>query len=338
MTEPDAFSQIHRYGFGFSLSRAIYAVADVGVPDALGDGAETADALAQKVGVHPDALFRLLRLLSGHGIFCEEGGHFTHTEQSRLLRSDHPQSQRAFIRINSISWKLFAALPQTLRTGRPATETLAPGGLFEYLGSHPDEARVFNEAMTSKANMDIGSVLHVYDFSGFPLIADVGGGRGHLIKAILKATPNAKGILFDLPQVASESSGAPFERLSVQGGDFFKSALPVCDAYLLMQVIHDWADPEAVSILEAVRRAAPAHAKLLVIETLMPEKPAPGPVGAHPAVWLDVAMLVWSGGRERSLRQYEVLLGHAGFNLSRVIPTQSGMSLLECTPRASAST
>lgn len=123
----------------------------------------------------------------------------------------------------------------------------------------------------------------------------------------------------------------------MQAGDFFKSALPVCDAYLLMQVIHDWADPEARNILEAVRRAAPAHAKLLVIETLLPEEPERGRVGAHPAVWLDVAMLVWTGGRERSLHQYEVLLGQAGFSLSRVIPTRSGMSVLECTPRASVS-
>jgi hypothetical protein len=335
MAEIEALQLIRQHSSGFLLSRAIHAVTDLGIPDVLGEASEPAELLAQKVGVHPDALQRILRLLAGHGIFRETASRsFVHTDQSRVLRSDHPQSMRAFLcGVSAMSWKLATALPETLRTGQSAAATLAPGGVFEYLANHPKEARLFDEAMTSKANADIPNLLQAYDFSSFDLIADIGGGYGHLIKAILARTPNARGILFDLPHVLKNFAELASQRLTVQPGDFFTDTLPACDVYLLMNVIHDWADTQARSILQAVHRPAPKNSKLLVIEAPMPERPEPGPVGAHPAVWADAFMLIWSTGRERSRSQYETLLKQGGFGLTRVIPTAGPMGVLECTPR-----
>jgi hypothetical protein len=316
------------------VARCIADVASMGVADALGDRSELSGDLAQRVGAHPDALRRVLRLLAAHGIFLEESaGRFAHTDPSRLLRSDHPRSLRASFRsVADMSWKILGELPTTLRTGRPATAALAPGGFFEYLTSHPDEAQVFDELMTSKAHADISALMPAYDFSKFNLIVDVGGGRGHLVKAILAAAPNSRGVLFDLPHAVGRVTVLPSDRLAVQTGDFFKDALPRGDAYLLMNVIHDWPDSEAVSILKAVRHAAQRDAKLLLIEVVVPNQIEPDSRDACRALNLDVVMLAWSGGRERTVFEYGALLRQGGFRLDRVIPTGSDMSVIECSP------
>ena len=131
-------------------------------------------------------------------------------------------------------------------------------------------------------------------------------------------------MLFDLPHVVEDKGGAVSPRLTRQGGDFFKDKLPVCDAYLVMEVIHDWSDAESVSILKAIRRAAPSHAKLLLIEEMVPDEPGPG--------WskiLDIHMLVLLGGLQRTRAQYEALFDAAGFSFKREIETGAGISILE---------
>ena len=177
----------------------------------------------------------------------------------------------------------------------------APDGVFKYLADRPEEARLFGEAMTAKAHGHVASILGAYDFSGFHVIGDIGGGHGHLLRAVLERAPAARGVLFDLPNVLREVADLASERLMLQPGDFFSDPLPACDAYLLMEVIHDWGDEEATAILKAVRAAAPAHAKLLMIEQLVPDEPGP-----HWAKTLDVLMLAVAGGsngRGRSTRR-----------------------------------
>jgi len=144
---------------------------------------------------------------------------------------------------------------------------------------------------------------------------------------VLDAVPGATGVLFDQPHVVAEAADAASERLTLQGGDFFKDALPSCDAYLVMEVIHDWGDEESVAILRAIRRPAPSHAKLLLIEEIVPHDPGPD--------WtktLDVHMLTLFGGRQRTRREYETLLARGGFSLQCEIVTEGGVSILEATP------
>jgi hypothetical protein len=199
-----------------------------------------------------------------------------------------------------------------------------PEGLWGYYAQHPEESKVFNAAMASKAFGQVAGVMAAYDFSGFGTVGDIGGGRGHLLQAVLKAAPTAKGILFDLPTVIEEVADLASDRLKLQAGDFFKDALPVCDAYLIMEVIHDWPDEEALAILKAIRQAAPAHAKVLLLEQLISTDPGP-----HWTKMLDIHMLTLLGGRQRSLQEYEDLLSRAGFKLEREISTFSDVSILE---------
>lgn len=301
----------------------------MGVADALGETPQTAVALAAAVGVDAAALGRVLRLLAAHGIFAVQGDAFCHSTASQMLRTDHPRSLRAFIRqfAGPMNWAIYAALDHAVRTGRPATEKVLPGGLWAYRQEHPDENSMFNAAMAARARRYVAGVLAVYDFSGFGLVGDIGGGRGHLLRAVLDSTPTAKGLLFDLPHVITEAEALDSERLQFQAGDFFTDPLPVCDAYLAMQVIHDWGDEDALAILRAIRRVAPAHAKLLIIEHLLLDDPGP-----HWSKILDIHMLTLFGGRERTRQEYTALLAQAGFALAREIDTGADVAILEAVP------
>ena len=170
-----------------------------------------------------------------------------------------------------VNWAAFDALEYSVRTGLPAAHTVTLDGLWAYYAAHPEEGRVFNAAMVAKAHGQVAGVLGAYDFTGFATLADIGGGSGHLLRAVLDAVPAMTGVLFDLPAVIADAEPSASARLALQAGDFFQDALPVCDAYVLMEIIHDWPDAEALAILEAVRRAAPPQATLLVIEQIVPD-------------------------------------------------------------------
>jgi hypothetical protein len=241
---------------GYCLPRCLHVIANLGIAAALDSQPRTAAQLADSVGVDPDALERVLRLLCAHGVFELRGGSVYHTPASQLLRTDHPQSLRAFVQLFGLpfAWSIFGALEHSVRTGRSAAEHVLPEGIWAYFAAHPDEAAIFNLAMTAKAQAHVAEIIAAYDFSQFQRIGDIGGGRGHLLRAVLAAVPGATGVLFDVPKVVEEAASVGSERVTFQAGDFFKDALPVCDAYLIMEVIHDWNDADSVAILKAIRR------------------------------------------------------------------------------------
>lgn len=326
MTEHNPFDTLQQIAGGYCVARCLHVVADLGVADGLDTVPRTAGELAEDIGADPDALARVLRLLSAHGVFEAEGDRFRHSPASHLLRSDHPRSMRAFARMIGlpVNWTLYGAMEHSLRTGRPATEEILPDGYWAHLAAHPQEGRIFNEAMEAKAHGQIAGIVSSYDFSGFRTIADIGGGRGRLLEAIVGSSPRTSGVLFDLPQVVEEAAHVASPRIRLQAGDFFRDELPACDAYAAMDIIHDWDDEKALVILKAIRRAAPASAKLLLLETMVSEAS-----GADWGKMLDVHMLVLLGGRQRTLDEYTRLLGESGFAFKREIDTRAGISILE---------
>jgi hypothetical protein len=329
MTGRDPFHDLLEMSSGYTLSRCLHVIADLGVADALDDGPRPVAELASSVGAHPEALGRILRLLSAHGVFEPDGDSVRHSPASRLLRSDHPRSVRPLVRMFGlpINWAIFGELEHAVRTGLPAAEKVLPKGFWSRFARFPDEGAIFNAAMTAKAQGQVAAVVAAHDFSGFGLVGDVGGGRGHLLRAVLDSAPATRGVLFDLPAVVADAAGVASDRLSLQGGDFFRDPLPVCDAYLLMEVIHDWGDEESVAILKAIRRAAPPHARLLLIEQMVPDDPGP-----HWSKTLDVNMLALLGGKQRTRGEYETLLDKAGFSFEREIDTGADISILEAVP------
>ncbi|HET8898133.1 MAG TPA: methyltransferase [Rhodanobacteraceae bacterium] len=201
---------------------------------------------------------------------------------------------------------------------------MVPDGYWQHLAANPRQAAIFNAAMTGKTHAHVAGILRAFDFTPFRRIGDIGGGRGHLLHSVLDIAPAARGLLFDQPHVIEENHALASERIELVGGDFFMDALPDCDLYLLMEIVHDWPDPQAVAILRNVRRAAPADARLLVIEELRSE-------GSELdwAKTLDVLMLGLLGGRQRTVDEHRALLDEAGWRVERVIGTTGGTSIIE---------
>jgi C-methyltransferase len=308
-------------------ARCLHVVADLGVADHIDDHAVPVGDLAARCGVAVDPLDRVLRLLATHGVFARQGAAYAHTPSSRLLRDDHALTMRPFAQMMGLpfAWGAVTELEHSVRTGRPSVETLEPRGLWAYLGEHADEAEVFGRAMTAKAAAEVAAVVAAHDFGRFATIADIGGGRGHLLSAVLDATPAAAGTLFDLPEVTA-TLDLRHPRMTVQGGDFFAEPLPVADAYLLMEILHDWADEECVEILRAVRRAAHDDSTLVVIEGVLGEQES----DPRPRV-LDLVMLTVTGGRERTAAELSALFEQGGFRLDRVVDTASPMRVVEAS-------
>jgi hypothetical protein len=202
-----------------------------------------------------------------------------------------------------------------------------PDGFYGYLEADPEAGAIFNAAMAAKAHGLVAGVLAAYDFSVFGAIADIGGSRGHLLRAILEAVPTAHGVLFDVPRVIEETRPlVSTQRLRLHPGDFFNDAPATSDGAIVMEVIHAFGDADAATILRAIRQSAPAKARLLVIEQMIPDNSGP-----HWAKTLDIHMLALLGGRQRSRQEYAVLLDRAGFAFQREIDTRAGVAILEST-------
>ena len=327
--ETESVMRLVEISAGYWLPRVLHVVADLGVADALDEEPRSAGYLARQVGTDADALDRVLRLLASHGVFDRRGGMYVHNALSRALRSDDPHSMRAYVRLVGLPvfWQSWGALEQVVRSGKPAVSDI-----FAYFKEHPQESEIFDAGMKSKAQSAILPVVAAYDFSPFDTIGDIGGGQGHLLTAILKSSQNSRGVLFDQPHVIArvKTDEAIGNRLISQGGDFFRGPLPCCDAYIVMEVLHDWTDKQSQQILQQIRNAAPDVAKLLVVETVLPnENASAAGKGEHFGNHLDINMLVLTGGRERTPDEFTRLFAASGWRLSRVIPTLSPYSIVE---------
>ncbi|MGA3043571.1 MAG: methyltransferase [Bryobacteraceae bacterium] len=314
---------------GVIAAQAIYVAAKLRIPDLLASGPKTVEELASDCGAHAPALERLLRALATLEMFAPApDGRFHNTPLTEMLCSDHPQRLRdgALLLPAPFLWRPLGDLYESVRTGEPAFQRVFGQRFFEYLATHPGDAAVFNAAMTQGIAWSTPALLAAYDFSRFERLVDVGGGEGALLRDILAATPRLRGLLFDLPAVVAGAggilAGEIAARCEIVGGDFFDSVPEGADAYLLKGVIHDWPDDDAARILRNTRRAIPAGGTLLVVE--------PIDSGARPAGLSDLLMLA-IGGRDRSETEFRALLAAAGFELTRLIPTEAS-SVIECHP------
>jgi hypothetical protein len=225
-------------------------------------------------------------------------------------------------------WQLVGRLDHAVLTGESPAPEILGGSLWDYFNDHPAEALHFSRAMGEQSARAADDVAAVVDASRYARIVDVGGAHGDLLAAVLAKAPDAKGVLFDRPPVIEQARQALVgsslgSRLELVGGDFF-AHLPAGDLYLLKWILHDWDDEHAQQILAAIGRAAPAGARLMVVEMLLPEPWAPSPVHLF-----DLSMMVLLGSRERTEKEYDVLLAAAGWELEKVTPTSGLFNVLQ---------
>lgn len=312
--------------------QGVYTVTKLGIVDALRDGPRSADEIAASTGADPDAVYRLMRMLASRGIFTSQRNRrFALAPMGKALLADAPDSVRGYVLFvgDPLHWEHWGQLSESVRTGKCAIEQVRGKPTFEWLEDVPELAAVFNDGMTSISKLETPPVVAAYDFSQFGTIVDVGGGHGLLLSAILREAGNSKGILFDAESVVA-GARAVVEPAGVSGrcaavaGSFFDSVPAGGDAYVLKHIIHDWDDEKAVQILRNVRTAMNPGAKVLIVETVVPDDDR-----EHLSKLVDLEMLVAATGRERTEAEYAELLRQAGLRHSRTVGTVSPASIVE---------
>ncbi len=317
-----------------ALSRAVSTIAELGVADLIQAGhPEAVEHLASATKTHEPSLYRILRFMASHGLFQEaENRHFDHTPLSAALRSDAPGSYRAAAQLFQPIFAAWEGLDQSVQTGEPGFNKVFGVPVFEYIPLHPELGPLFDAGMTSMNFYETPAMLDAYDFSGIRVLADIGGGNGSLISAVLARYPNMKGMLFDLGHVVGRAKenlqAAGLDgRCSVSEGSFFETIPGGADAYLFRHIIHDWTDEQCIQILGHCRRAIPANGKLLIVDSVVPAGNA-----ASLSKDMDMIMLTFPGGQERTEAQFGALLKAAGFELTSITPTTSMVSVVEGKP------
>jgi hypothetical protein len=323
---PAPHEQILNIVMGFWQSRALAVAAELELADFLADGPLPAETLASRTKTDASSLFRLMRALESIGVFKQVSPRvFANTPASECLRKNVPGSQWASVRtILSVGYgqyEAWAGLLGSIQTGKTAFDQMFGCSSWEWYQRNPQIAAVLNETMRSLSTAITPAVTASFDWSRFPVIADIGGGIGAQLVDILNAHPSCRGILFDQPGAVAEA--IQHDRVERVGGDFFKSAPTGADAYILRWVIHDWADPEAMVILKNVRQAMKPSSLLVLIEEVVPDPPKP-----TFGLWLDPHMLIIEGGRERTAAEYDELYVKCGFDMEQIVSTASPISLI----------
>lgn len=308
-----------------SAAFAVGAMASLGIADRLAAGARSSAAVASAAGLEPRAVGRLLRALSAWGLVTEtDRGMFTLAEAGRLLTATHAWTLRDAYALMPADARAWAELGYSIRTGASAFEHAHGVTLWRYLADHPTAAEQFDGSMQALSRLEAVWLIDAYDWSRFRLLADVGGGNGSFLNAILEEFHEIEGVLFDLPHVVARAV-VP-ERCRVESGSFFDAVPAGCDGYVLKRIIYSYEEEQARTILRRVRAAMADDARVLLIEPV-----GRSGAGSEYSRLLDLQMLVVGGGRVRERHALRELLQSAGLRLRRIIPTPMS-SIIEATP------
>ncbi|QFU91070.1 methyltransferase [Amycolatopsis sp. YIM 10] len=331
-TSEDAYRHILGESIAFLYPAALRAAALLELAEQLADGPRDVAELAELTGTSGPYLRRLLRFLASHGTFREdESGRFHLTPQADLLRADAPRSLRAGVLLVTEDgwWQSAADLTEAIRRGEPAFDRRFGKPVFVHLAEHPELGALFDAGMAAYSAGDIGYIVDGYDFPDSGVVVDVGGGRGGLLLAALRARPGLRGILLDQEQVLAGNVlpelGAD-DRWTPHPGDFF-SSVPAGDLYTVKNILHDWSDDQCVRILQNCRRAMNPGGRLLAIDAVIPPGNDP-----HFGKAVDMLMLLLLPGQERTQPEFERIFDRAGFRITRIIPTPGTVSMIEAVP------
>ena len=322
--------------FGKQLTYSLSGVARLGVADHMtGKQPQPVEEIAAKAGAHAPSLYRVMRMLAGFGVFKEgPQRHFALTPVGGLLKTGVPGSLRymAMMFGEEFSTRAYEHIAECLRSGGDGVTEAYGKPIWEVLAERPEQCETFQQAMTNSTSVAADAIVEAYDFSGIERLADVGGGHGLLLAAILRANAHVQGVLFDRPEVVEHVPEQQFTgcegRITTEAGSFFERVPDGCDAYLLKHIIHDWSDEHCRTILDLMREKLPKHGRVLVCEMVVSDEPGP-----TPAKLLDIEMLVMTvGGKERTPEEFRELFASSGLRLNRIVATARPISVIEAVP------
>jgi hypothetical protein len=321
--------------FGKQLTYSLSGVARLGVADHMTGNPQPVEEIAAKAGAHAPSLYRVMRMLAGFGVFKEgPQRHFALTPVGGLLKTGVPGSLRymAMMFGEEFSTRAYEHIAECLRSGGDGVTEAYGKPIWEVLAERPEQCETFQQAMTNSTSVAADAIVEAYDFSGIERLADVGGGHGLLLAAILRANAHVQGVLFDRPEVVEHVPEQQFTgcegRITTEAGSFFERVPDGCDAYLLKHIIHDWSDEHCRTILDLMREKLPKHGRVLVCEMVVSDEPGP-----TPAKLLDIEMLVMTvGGKERTPEEFRELFASSGLRLNRIVATDRPISVIEAVP------
>ena len=316
--------------------QAVAAACKLDIPDILADGAKSSDEVAAKASTDAGATYRLMRGLASLNVLERRAdGRFINTAIGDKLRENAPGGLKDMFKgeTDHVHWQSWERVVDAVKTGLPRPKEVFGTPAFSYYAQHVDEGEQFGRAMENVSNFAAAAVLEAYDFSSVRTIMDVGGGNGSMALLILRHHPEMKGKVCDLPYIESQAkqgiqAAGAGHRCEFHPTDFFRSVPEGADLQVLKFILHDWNDEECVQILRNCRESLAPGGKVLLVEMLVPEEIRPDFV-----MLMDLNMLVMTGGRERTAKEFEKVLNDAGFEMTRVIPTKSPFSLIEARPR-----
>ncbi len=329
-----AGADLSRLILGYRVSYAIAVAASLGIPDALATAPRSSDDLAVALECHPGALYRLLRALAAAGVLREDDERrFALTELGQPLRSDVPGSVReqAILQGRPYVAAAWTNLEHSIRTGENAFEAAHGEDVWAWRAARPADASQFNRTMAAMTAPVGPALAAACDFTSVATVADIGGGSGTLLAALLQANPTLHAIVFDQPAVVREAEAVlreagVLDRCQIVGGDFFVE-VPSADVYVMKAILHDWSDELSARILQTIRRSAGVRARLLIVERVLG-----GPNNDLPGMLSDLHMLVMPGGLERTEPEWRALLASGGFELAAIRRLIGPWQLLEANP------
>lgn len=332
-------ASLTQMAMGYFRSRVLCAAARLGVADALGDEERTVKQLAAACGAEPTALYRLLRALASFGVVAEtSAASFVLTPFGRPLRKDAPDSAWAGV----VFWADLLAdnwsyLTECVRTGQQAMEVRPPGVPARW-SQDPDASDVFRAVMGTAPAEDYMPIARAWDFSKHHTVADLGGGGGALIAAVMEAFPHVQGVLVDLPESIERAasrfeSGELARRCKLVSADLAKEVPRGADVYMLKHVLHGCEDSAAAEMLRRCRSVLPAGGRVLVIEFVLPDVVDHADTDLEQRLMSDLNMLAVTGGKERSATEWKHLLASASLKCERIIPVPGDLvSIIEASP------
>ena len=302
---------------GFLISRGLYVVAELNIADQLINGPKTAEQISKNLNINSEATFRLLRMLSAHGIFkFESDSTFALNEISSLLTTKHPQSLHGFLlHEDEARWQAYGALSYTLKTGKPSFNHLFNEGYFDYIARDKKRSEQFDKGMANISEEENKSIANNIDFSKYSHIVDVGGGVGGLLAAILNKYPSHSATLYELPHLASLAENYLKEKnlsdkVQVATGSFLDSVVSGGNLYILKRIMHDWNDETCIMILKNCYSAMDNNAHLIIFDCIIPDGNS-----YDISKDIDIIMMTIFGGKERTKKDFEMLLNSSGFKL-----------------------
>jgi hypothetical protein len=299
---------------------AVRVAATLRIADHISEGVRTAPELAATVNADADALERVMRHLTMKGVLtCDDGEGYGLTSRGEALREDHPAGMRALLDMEGTIGRAdlaFAQLLHSVRTGEAGFPRQFGLNFWDDIAADPSRSAVFYQQMNADITAWAPAILSSYDWGSLGHIVDVGGGDGSLLIALLAEYPALRGTIVDLPAAtdaaakALEAAGLA-DRSDVVAGSFFDPLPPGAGGYLLAQIIHDWGDEEARAILRRCAEAAGPHSPIILVERT-------GGDGDSLHAGMDLRMLVFFGGRERSVAQITELAADEGLRVAAV--------------------